>query len=231
MIHVRPYSELYHASLGWLNTRHHFSFSDYYDEDHVNWSTLRVFNDDEIAAESGFPFHHHDNMEIVTYILSGELTHQDSLGNRGVLKPGIVQRMSAGKGIMHAEFNASPKPLHLFQMWVLPEKRNIDASWEEKKIDLDSEKNEWKRIVARDPKGDELKINQKAAFHVLKLEKGKQVSFTPEYSHQYVVLAEGKGKLNGHEMGTRDAAQITGEKTITLSAQTPVHAVLWDLHA
>lgn len=229
MIDIRPFSKMYQAKMDWLDTRHHFSFSDYYDESRMEWASLRVFNDDRIEGESGFPPHRHDHMEIVTYILEGELTHRDSLGNVGVLRPGIIQRMSAGNGIMHAEFNASEKPLHLFQMWVIPEKRNIEASWEEKKVELEKEKNKWTRLVAPDPKKGELRIHQKASFHVAKIDKGKTIPFIPTYTHQYVVVAEGKGKLNGRPIGEGDAAAIHGETELSLMSESPMHVVLWDL--
>ncbi len=229
MIEIRPFSKMYQAKIDWLDTRHHFSFSDYYDESRMNWATLRVFNDDRIAPESGFPPHRHDHMEIVTYILEGELTHRDSLGNVGVLRPGIVQRMSAGNGIMHAEFNASEKPLHLFQMWIFPENRNIEASWEEKKIELEREKNKWIRLVAPDPKKGELRIHQKAAFYVAKVDTKKTLSFKPSYSHQYMVVAEGKGLLNGKTIREGDAVAIHREEELVLAPQEPMHVVMWDL--
>jgi redox-sensitive bicupin YhaK (pirin superfamily) len=229
MIDIRPFSTLFHAEVDWLDTRLHFSFSDYYDESHMNWATLRVFNDDRIAPESGFPPHRHDHMEIVTYVLEGELTHRDSLGNVGVLKPGIIQRMSAGNGITHAEFNASEKPLHLFQMWVVPEKRNIEASWEEKKVELDKAKNKWICIVSPSPTKGELRIHQQAAFHVAKVDDGKKIQFTPTYSHQYLVVAEGNGTLNGKPIQEGDAAAIHREEELTLIARDSMHVVLWDL--
>lgn len=229
MIEIRPFSKMYHAKMDWLETRHHFSFSDYYDESRMNWATLRVFNDDRIAPESGFPPHRHDHMEIVTYILEGELTHRDSLGNVGVLRPGIIQRMSAGNGIMHAEFNASEKPLHLFQMWIVPEKRNIEASWEEKKVELEKNRNKWIRLVAPDAKKGELRIHQQASFHVAKIDSHKTIVFTPAFSHQYLVVAEGKGTLNGKPIHHGDAAAIQGEENFTLTAESPMHVVMWDL--
>ncbi len=135
MINIIPSNQRYHANIGWLDTHWHFSFSDYYDPDNMNWSALRVFNDDVVQPQTGFDLHPHRDMEIVTYVIDGELTHQDSSGNKGVIRPGEVQVMSAGRGIMHSEKNGSTdRPVHLLQLWLMPRHKGNTPRWEQKQF-------------------------------------------------------------------------------------------------
>ncbi|MEK6970247.1 MAG: pirin family protein [archaeon] len=228
MIEVVPHSSLYHSALSWLKSWHHFSFGEYVDEKNTNWSSLRVFNEDIIAPRSGFPFHPHADMEIITYVLSGELTHTDSLGNKGVLRPGMIQRMSAGTGIIHSEENASPLPLHLFQMWVLPEKRGMPPSWEEKTLPR-GKSGVFIRRAGPNPGRGEVVIHQRAGFYTLELDAGKTARFTPSYAHQYLVLASGSGWVGKNKIGPGDAVRVRGEHSLSVRADTPLHGVLWDL--
>lgn len=230
MIILRRATDHFHSDAGWLESFHHFSFADFYDPENIHWSTLRVVNEDIIQPAQGFPFHQHDNMEIVTYVISGELTHEDSLGNKGVIKPGVVQRMSAGRGIQHAEYNASPStPVHLLQMWVLPQKKGIPASWEEKKFDEAEMKNAPLCVASPSGKNGALTLHQNASFWISRIQKGKTIVFKPEYSHQYVIVIEGKIELNGNEMQTHDAARITREEGLSFTATQDAHVVWWDL--
>ncbi|MEK6902531.1 MAG: pirin family protein, partial [archaeon] len=207
-------------------------FNNYYDPQNVQWSTLRVVNEDIIQPAQGFPFHYHENMEIVTYVISGELTHEDSLGNKGSITPNVIQRMSAGTGIEHAEYNASPKtPVHLLQMWVIPQTPDHSPGWEEKKFEENEIKNTPLCVANASGKKGALSIRQNASFWICKLESGKTISFKPEYSHQYVMLIDGKIELNGNEMHPHDAARIAGEKSLSMIALTDCHVVWWDLQS
>lgn len=229
MIIIRRAADHFHSNHDWLESFHHFSFNDFYDPQNIQWASLRVVNEDVIQPSEGFPFHSHDNMEIVTYVISGALTHEDSLGNKGVIKPGIVQRMSAGTGIQHAEYNASETtPVHLFQMWVLPQKRGIPPGWEEQQIDA-SVKNTPVCVASPAGKGGALTLHQQASFWVLHVEKGKTISFNPEYSHQYVVLVDGEVDVNGKRLRSHDAARIQDEKSLSFYAENDSHVIWWDL--
>ena len=159
MLTKRPAQERGHADHGWLKARFSFSFADYYDPDHMGFRALRVINEDRIAPSGGFPMHGHRNMEVVTYILSGVLEHQDNTGNRERLTAGEVQRMSAGRGIRHSEFNASEsEPLHLLQIWLLPESDGLEPGYEQKAFSVESQPNQWHVIAAQDGRGGALTI-------------------------------------------------------------------------
>ena len=229
MILIRRATEHFHAVHGWLESFHHFSFGEFYDPHNVQWATLCVVNQDIVQPAEGFPFHAHDNMEIVTYVISGELTHEDSLGNKGVIKPGIVQRMSAGTGIRHTEYNASPAtPVHLLQMWVLPHARGIAPSWEEKKIDH-GKKNTPVCVASASGNGDALTLHQDASLWAIHVEKNKSFSFSPDFSHQYVIVISGTIELNGQTMREKDAARIEGEASLSFHAREDSHVIWWDL--
>ncbi|MBM3282481.1 MAG: pirin family protein [Candidatus Diapherotrites archaeon] len=231
MIHLTRGTEHYHQTQGWLSTYHHFSFNDYYDPQNTNWAALRVLNEDVIAPATGFPLHPHRDMEIITYVLSGELKHEDSMGNAGITRAGEVQYMGAGSGVLHAEFNASKEnPVHLLQMWVIPNKENLKPVWENKMITREEKTNHWLCVVSPDQKdGAKLSIHQKAKFYVSILKKGEKLTWNPTYEKQYLFLVHGNIRLNTHTLFTQDAARIAGEKTLTMTALENSHIVAWDL--
>src|SRR5689334_3091933 len=170
MITVIPSSQRYHADMDWLSTYWHFSFSDYYDPANLHWGALRVFNDDVIQGGGGFDLHPHRDMEIITYVLDGQLEHKDHLGNRGIIQPGEVQVMSAGRGIMHAEFNASKdKPVHLLQIWIMPAEQGVQPRWEQKQFTASQRQGRLLPVVSSGKLPETLRINQDAAVYVSKL--------------------------------------------------------------
>ena len=205
----------------WLKTYWHFSFADYYDPDNMAFGVLRVFNDDVIKPGKGFGFHPHSNMEIVTYVFEGELKHRDNLGNEGVILPGEIQRMSAGTGIIHSEFNNSgTTELKLLQMWVLPEKNGINPSWEQKRFSKEERTNTLLPIISpiQNRKGASLGIHQDVYFYVSFLN-GKELIHSVAGRLAYIFVISGELELNGKKMGEKDAAKIRGEREISIKSK------------
>ena len=196
----------------------------------MHWGALRVFNNDTIAPASGFPMHPHANMEIVTYVISGELTHEDSLGNKGKIGPGEVQRMSAGKGVVHSEYNHSKTtPCELVQMWVLPEKKNLPASWEQKSFPKKERTNTLLEVVSPNPKTHGLHIGQQASFYISFLEKGKKLSHATQKDRKlYVFVIGGTLSVNGQTLHSKDSAKIKNEEKIEFTADADCDWLLWD---
>src|SRR5689334_17521436 len=177
MITVIPSSQRYHADMDWLSTYWHFSFSDYYDPANLHWGALRVFNDDVIKGGGGFGLHPHRDMEIITYVLDGELAHQDTVGNRGVIRPGEVQVMSAGRGIAHAEMNASDTvPVHLLQIWIEPRTKGLPPRWEQKQFSVAERAGKLLPVVSSGNLPGTLKIDQDASIYVSSLKAGESVT-------------------------------------------------------
>src|SRR5438552_1027757 len=176
MIRVRQAAQRGHFDHGWLDTYHTFSFGDYYDPEHMGFRTLRVINDDRVQPGKGFPTHSHRDMEIVTYVLEGALEHKDSLGNGSVIRPGDIQRMSAGRGITHSEFNSSKTELvHFLQIWISPEARSIDPGYEQQKIDLSSARARFHPIASQQGGTGRVTLHQDAAMSVAILEPGEKL--------------------------------------------------------
>lgn len=232
MIQVIESGQRHLLNAGWLKTHWHFSFSDYYDPQNMNWGALRVFNEDWIKPESGFPLHPHDNMEIVTYVISGELTHKDSLGNLGVIRPGEIQRMTAGQGIVHAEFNASPsEEVHLLQMWVRPSQRGLEPGWEQKRFTREERRGRLLPVVSGRPGAEAgvLHMNQDATFFVSSLSVGETVTHTlgaGRYGYLFVIA--GELEVNGKALGKGDQARIKDEEVLAIKAKADTELVLWD---
>jgi len=233
MIQIIKEQEQYKGESDWLTTYHHFSFSEYYDPSKVNFGPLRVFNDDVIQPGTGFDFHQHQDMEIVTYVIDGELEHKDSLGNHGIIQPGEIQRMSAGKGVFHSEFNHSnEKPLRLLQIWLFSNTRGLKPSWEQKKYTKDDRKNKLLPVIS--PKNsyqkDVLAISQDATFYISNLEAGKDVEYVAQSDRMtYLFVIEGKIVLNGKVLNTRDSAQVENEEILKIQAQRDTELILIDL--
>ena len=226
----RPFDSLGHADHGWLNARHHFSFSDYHDPDRMGWGSIRVWNDDEIAAHAGFPPHPHRDMEIITYVRSGAITHQDSLGNTGRTEAGDVQVMSAGTGVRHSEFNLEPGTTTLFQIWIEPKRRGGSPSWGAKPFPKDDRSGKFVTLAsgfAEDK--DALPIRADARLLAATLKAGETISYTLATGrHGYLVPATGAIEINGERINARDGAAIVGGQTLTITALEESELVLVD---
>jgi quercetin 2,3-dioxygenase len=231
MIAIRKSDERGHANHGWLDTRFTFSFADYYDPEHVHFRTLRVMNDDRVAGGGGFPMHPHRDMEIITYVLEGALEHRDSMGNGSVIRPGDVQYMSAGTGVTHSEFNASQnEPVHLYQIWMLPEKQGLKPIYGQKNFAEDEKRGKLRLIASPDGRDGSVKIRQDNELYATVLDKGESVKHTLKADrHAYVQLARGSIKLNGKALSEGDGAAISAEKSIELTGVDNAEVLMFDL--
>lgn len=220
-----------HADYGWLKTNYTFSFANYYDPDRINFGSLRVLNDDYVDGGMGFGKHPHDNMEIVTILLDGELKHSDSMGHTQVLHKNEVQVMSAGTGIFHSEFNNLPdKPVRLLQIWIFPERKNIQPRYDQKEFDPKARINQWQTLVAPAPVNEELEIKQNAWLSMTTLEQGKSLTYTLHDSKNGVYLFLLNGNISLPEnvvLEQRDGAGIwdTQSVAITATSQSEILAI------
>ncbi|WP_437227937.1 pirin family protein [Planctomicrobium sp. SH661] len=232
MIRIRPASERGHANHGWLNAAHTFSFSSYYDPQHMGFRSLRVMNEDRVAPGQGFGTHPHRDMEIVTYVLEGALEHKDSMGNGEVLRPGEFQRMSAGTGITHSEFNPSAtEPVHLYQIWLLPERKGIEPSYEQKQFPDTTLRNQLRVVASRDAREGALQIHQDASIYLSRLDSGASVSHTlPPGRHAWLQVLRGSVTLNGQLLQTSDGAAVSDESRLEIVADDAAEIMLFDLN-
>jgi redox-sensitive bicupin YhaK (pirin superfamily) len=230
MIDVRPFSKLGGADHGWLKARHHFSFADYHDPKRMGWGALRVWNDDEIASNTGFPPHPHANMEIVTYVRKGAVTHKDSLGNQGRTEAGDVQVMSAGSGIRHAEYNLEPGTTTLFQIWILPTRDGGQPAWGAKPFPKGDRSGRFVTLASGfEADNDALPIRSDARVLGATLKAGESTEYpTTATRHLYLVPATGKVELNGVTLNARDGAAITDEPALRITALQDSELVLVD---
>ncbi len=231
MIQLRKSDQRGHANHGWLKTFHTFSFGTYQDPRHVQFRALRVMNEDFVAPGQGFPSHPHRDMEIVTYVLEGALEHKDSMGNGEVLRPGEFQRMSAGTGITHSEFNPSEsEPVHLYQIWLLPERQGIEPSYEQKEFSASERHNRFRLVASRGADEGSLLIHQDARIYLSSIDTGKQVTHEVQVDrYAWLQVLRGTVMLNGVEMQTSDGAAISDETSLTISATTDAEIMLFDL--
>jgi redox-sensitive bicupin YhaK (pirin superfamily) len=231
MIVRRPANERGRTKIGWLDSWHSFSFGDYYDPAHVEFRSLRVLNDDRIAAGQGFGMHPHRDMEIITYMVSGALEHKDSLGTGSVIRPGEVQRMSAGTGIRHSEFNPSPTtPAHLLQIWLMPEQHGLTPSYEQKEFPEGERHNRWRLVASRDGRDGSVIIHQDAAMYVTNLDAGEEVNHSLSRGrHAWLQIVRGRVTLNGEPLKTGDGAAVSDETALAVTANEPAELVLFDL--
>lgn len=228
MIDIRRFDDLGRFDNDWLNARYHFSFSGYYNPDRMSHGALRVWNDDTIRAGTGFPPHGHDNMEIITYVRKGAITHKDSLGNEGRTEAGDVQVMSAGSGIRHAEVNLESEDTTLFQIWIEPSERGGEPSWGAMKFPKGDRAGQWATLAAGDAEGG-LRIRQDAKVLGATLTKGERLDYqVSEGRHGYLVVAAGRIVLNGEVLNARDGAAITGAETVTIAAEETAELVFVD---
>ncbi|HEY0107413.1 MAG TPA: pirin family protein [Rhizomicrobium sp.] len=230
MIEKRPFNALGGADHGWLNAHHHFSFAEYHDPAKMGWGNLRVWNDDEIAPNSGFPPHPHGNMEIVTYVRKGAITHRDSLGNEGRTEAGDVQVMSAGSGIRHAEYNLEPETTTLFQIWILPRSAGGQPAWGAKPFPKDDRAGRFVTLASGfDDDNDALPIRADARVLGATLKAGDTTQYRLGAArHGYLVPALGRIEVNGVTLGARDGAAIKDVEVLTVTALEDSELVLVD---
>lgn len=231
MLTLRPSHERGHADHGWLNTYHSFSFADYYDPRHMGFSLLRVINEDVVAPGQGFGTHPHRDMEIVTVVLDGTLEHKDSMGNAAQIRPGEVQRMSAGTGVLHSEYNPSPMaPVHLMQIWIETGKKGIKPSYEQKAF-ADAEKlNQLRLVASPDGRDGSVTIHTDASLYQTVLQDGGQVSWPiPAGRRAYVHVARGEAVVNGKTLKAGDGARVEQETELALSSPTKGEVLVFDL--
>ncbi|QVL45883.1 MAG: pirin family protein [Methylophilaceae bacterium] len=231
MIKIRKSDERGYADHGWLNARHSFSFAEYHDPANMGYSVLRVINEDVIAGGGGFGMHSHCDMEIITYILSGELRHRDSLGNGAVIGVGDVQRMTAGSGVRHSEFNASADaPVHLLQIWLLPAENNLPPSYEDKHFAQEQKKNRWCLIASPELSDNALKIHQDVRLYASLLSAQSTVAMDLYIKRcAYLQIAKGEVFVNGIALTAGDAAKIEQEVTVEIEAQSAAELLWFDL--
>lgn len=231
MITLRKSHERGHVNHGWLDTYHSFSFSSYYDPAQMGFSSLRVINDDRVAPASGFPTHGHRDMEIITYVLAGTLEHKDSMGNGSVIYPGDVQRMSAGTGITHSEYNPSrSEPLHLLQIWIVPDQANVTPSYEQIHFTADQKHHRLQLIASPDGRDGSVSIHQNALIYAAVLAPDHIVTHKLAASRcAYVHVARGDATLNGQCLSAGDGARIVNEPELTLAAHNSAEVLLFDL--
>jgi redox-sensitive bicupin YhaK (pirin superfamily) len=231
MIQVRRAADRGHVQHGWLDTFHTFSFDTYYDPAHMQFRALRVINEDRVAPGAGFPTHPHRDMEIITYVLEGALEHQDSLGNGSVIRPGDGQRMSAGTGIRHSEANASKtEPVHLLQIWILPEKKGLDPGYEQKSFAPEEKRGRLRLIAARDGRDGAVTVHQDVSLYASVLAPGEQVEHRlAPGRHAWLQVARGAVSLNSNSLAQGDGAAVSEEEKLTIRAEKDAELLLFDL--
>ena len=231
MLNVRKSQARGHARHGWLESFHTFSFAGYHDPRYMGFRDLRVINEDRVVPGRGFGAHSHRDMEIVSYVLAGALEHEDSLGNGSVIRPGDVQRMSAGTGVMHSEFNASDRdPVHFLQIWIEPSVRGIAPSYEEKRFDEASKRGQWRLIASPDGREGSVLIHQDASVYVTRLEAGDAIEREIAAGRRaYVHVIRGDVRVNGQPLAAGDALKAAGAARLTLDEARQAEVLLFDL--
>jgi redox-sensitive bicupin YhaK (pirin superfamily) len=231
MLTIRHSNDRGGGDYGWLKTQHTFSFSDYRDDKWMGFRSLRVINEDWVAPSSGFPTHPHRDMEIITYVLSGQLEHRDSLGTGSVILPGDGQRMSAGRGIRHSEYNPSPtEKVHLLQIWIMPDKQGHEPGYEQKSFPEAEKRGKLRLIASRDGAEGSVKINQDAKLFVTLLSPGDEVKHAlGAKRHAWLQVAKGEVELNGKKLHQGDGAAISDEKNLTVKGIKDAEVLLFDL--
>ena len=234
MLQVIRSDERYHFETDWLSTYWHFSFDHYHDPANLHFGPLRVFNDDVVRPGGGFPMHAHREMEILTYVLEGQLEHRDSMGNTGVIGPGEVQRMSAGTGVRHSEYNASKtEPVHLLQFWILPAVKGLEPSWEQLRFTPEERRERLLPVAipAESPDGERaVRLHQDATVYASELAPGQSISHTLASGRRaYLFIIAGELDVNGTPLRAGDQGRITKESALSISASQPAHFLLIDL--
>ena len=228
MIDIRPFNSLGHADHGWLDAHHHFSFASYHDPDRMGWGRIRVWNDDKIAGKSGFPPHPHRDMEIITYVRTGAITHQDSMGNKGRTAAGDVQVMSAGTGVVHAEYNLEDEDTTLFQIWVETDRPSAQPAWGAMPFPKESRQGSFQLLASGDSDDGALTINADARVLGATVKSGESIAYEADPARHVYLVASGKVRVNGETANPRDGIAITGESTVTIEAEEDSELVLVD---
>ncbi len=230
MIKIIPAAQRHFSDLGWLKTYWLFSFATYYDPENIQFGALRVFNDDVVAPGAGFPTHSHQEMEIVTVVLDGEMTHEDSMGNKAVIRAGDVQRMSAGTGLTHSEFNLADKPVHFYQIWIFPELEGLTPGYDQKHYEPADWKNRLYPIASGQDQPGSVTFHTDATIYRGDFDKGERFDFeTDESRRVFLYITDGAVQVNGRNLKTTDQARIDLEQAVTLRALSDTQLVLVDV--
>ena len=231
MVEIRRSQDRGHANHGWLDSFHSFSFADYHDPQHMGFGALRVINEDRVKPGQGFGTHGHRDMEIISYVLEGGLAHRDSMGNGSVIRPGDVQRMSAGTGIHHSEFNASDREgVHFLQIWIEPSVRGVKPSYEEKKFDADSKRGQLRLIASPDGRDGSVTIHQDALLYATVLDGDAPVELAQQPGRRaYVHLIRGEVEVNGERLAAGDAMKVAGQPRVRLENASNAEVLVFDL--
>jgi redox-sensitive bicupin YhaK (pirin superfamily) len=231
MIKVRNGTARGHAEHGWLDSRHTFSFADYFDPSHMGFRALRVINEDRVAAGQGFGKHSHRDMEIISYVIDGGLEHRDSMGTGAVIRPGDVQRMSAGTGVTHSEYNASDQePVHFLQIWLLPDKRGIPPGYEQKTFSNEDKAGRLRLVASPDGRDGSVTIHTDARMYAGRFDKGQAAEHPLATGrHAWVHVVRGNARINGTELASGDAAAISGEGVVSIEGIDASELLVFDL--
>jgi redox-sensitive bicupin YhaK (pirin superfamily) len=228
MIDIRPFNSLGHADHGWLDAHHHFSFASYHDPDRMGWGRIRVWNDDTIGAKSGFPPHPHRDMEIVTYVRTGAITHQDSMGNKGRTAAGDVQVMSAGTGVVHAEYNLEDEQTTLFQIWIETDEPGAEPGWGAMPFPKEAREGSFQLLASGNKDDGALTIHADARILGATVKGGSSIAYDADPARHLYLVSSGKVRVNGQEANSRDGVAITGESRVTIEADEDSELVLVD---
>ncbi len=231
MLTIRRSHERGGVSISWLDSKHTFSFGEYHDPGFMGFGALRVINEDMVSGGGGFPPHGHRDMEIVTYVLEGALQHEDSIGSKGIIRPGEIQRMSAGTGIVHSEFNASrEQPCHFLQIWIIPSRQGIAPSYEQKAINPDRIANHFARIAGPEPIDGEVRILQDAEIYAARLDPDVEAIHTLAPGRRaWLQVARGEITIGAETLTQGDGAAITDEEQVTVNSRSPSEVLIFDL--
>jgi redox-sensitive bicupin YhaK (pirin superfamily) len=231
MLAIRRAAERGHANHGWLDSHHTFSFGNYYDPEHMGLSNLRVINDDTVAPGGGFATHGHNDMEIISYVLEGALAHKDSMGNGSVIRPGDVQRMSAGTGVRHSEFNASDKePVHFLQIWILPERTGLKPSYEQTIFSDEEKQGRLRLIGSRDGRDGSVTIHQDIDLYAARLSEGERVNHELAPGRKgWIQVAQGSALINGKRLQAGDGVAVEGPDTLVLTGVSEGEVLVFDM--
>ncbi len=231
MIQLRRSNDRGHTKLSWLDSRHTFSFGDYYDPKRMGFSHLRVINEDRVVPGAGFPTHSHRDMEIITYVLEGALAHKDSTGASSGIRVGDVQRMSAGTGISHSEYNASQtEPVHFLQIWIMPNETGLKPGYEQRSFDLEKSSGSWVLVAAQDARDGAVKVHQDAELSLAVLRKGEELTYSPRPGRRaWIQLVRGKVTLNGSALEAGDSAAVSEDDMLEVKALEESEILVFDL--
>ena len=231
MIAARPREDRGRTRISWLDSRHTFSFGDYFDEENIGFGTLRVINEDVVSPGAGFGTHSHRDMEILSYVLEGGLEHRDSSGGGGIIRPGEIQFMRAGRGVTHSEYNASKtEPVHFLQIWIVPAERGLDPAYSQKAFDAAKAAAGWALLASSDGRDGSIRLHQDVDLSVARLRAGESRSYALAPSRKaWVQVTRGEVRAGGHGLRAGDGATVSGEAAITLEAEGDAEALLFDL--